>query len=853
MRDVFDGHRDSLDGCRRHRHFRRVNFIVGVLLCAFDVARASDLTEEVEPLNGFVANEGQWDSSIRFGARYNSTVLVVTADALMLSRVSDDSHFESVRLSPVGSNGPFTSTGERVLPTLHHFYLGADPDHWVRDARGFEQVRIAEFWPGADLIVRKSESGFHYDIDSKSNGARVFEFAYEGGDDAIVKQDGDLEIGTPFGRMLHRAPRAWATADLDRPVSARFVLTGDHRFAIAVEESSSSYYIDPGIEWSTLLGGTQFIPNAAQPKGTRVRTIKVLEDGSTLCGGETGHADFPITAGVLQSTIAGAPLDMFVTRLTADGGAIVFSTFIGGKFFSFPPGGSGIDTLAWLEQIEDEILVVGETGSPDFPSTPGALSTPWAFFHQAVALRLSVDGSTLLSSAKVGMGANGGGGVLGGAVDERSRIGIAGYSFGPGLLSTPNAHDPVFSGGSDGFIFVMSSDLGSLAYGTYVGGSSTDSIGRLVLCGDDLTFVGVTQSSDFPTTPGSFDTVKSGFSDSVIGRINVKTGSLQWSTFFGSSVSDGANDVELDQFGKIYVVGSTGVGSIDFPTTPGSLMSQPWVPDGQQGFVTCFTPNATGLVFSTLFGGVSIDKVVRVDIDDDGFVNFLGDSGSGNGLLQTTKGAYQENWQSSSTHLFVSRLLRDGRTLAYSTGFGGNGQHDALAFDAAEDGSITFATTPFATDYPLTPGAFDTQLLPPTGKCGVGRLDILPTGVTRIGASTAGCAGRLAAGVIQSPTAGAKNFELTCTRGPANLSGWLLIATQLAPVPISVLGASLYVDPATAVLVPVSTDEYGFTRTKFPLRASSLGTTACVQYVFQDPCAFGGISASTALEIVVQP
>lgn len=827
--------------------------MVVLLLCLFDAAQCADVARDVEPLCGFVANEGQWDPSIHFVARADSVSLVVTRDDVRLSRMSADGRCEFVRLFPVGSDGPFASSGEWALPTLHHFYLGADPEYWVRDARGFEQVRIADFWPGADLILRKSDSGFHYDIDSKSHRARVFEFAYEGGDDAVLTSGGDLEFETPCGVMMHRAPRAWTTADPDRPVSAHFTLTGTRRFGIAVEEAPSPYLIDPGIEWSTLIGGTQFIPNAAQPKGTRVRSVHVLGDGSTLCGGETGHVDFPITSGVFQSSIAGAPLDMFVTRLTADGGAIVFSTFIGGKFFSFPPGGSGIDTVAWLELVDDEIFVVGETGSPDFPSTPGAVSTPWAFLNQAVALRLSCDGATLLGSAKIGLATSGNGLVHGGAVDKNARMGIAGSTFGSGLVTTPNAFDNTHNGSSDGYAIVLASDLGSVEYGTYLGGASSDSIGRIMVDGDGLTFSGSSQSSDFPTTPGGFDTVKSGFSDAVIGRINVKTGSLQWSTFFGSSVSDGANDVELDQFGKIYVVGSTGVGSIDFPTTPGSLMSQPWVPDGQQGFVTCFTPNATGLVFSTLFGGVSIDKVVRVDIDDDGFVNFLGDSGSGNGLLQTTKGAYQENWQSSSTHLFVSRLLRDGRTLAYSTGFGGNGQHDALAFDAAEDGSITFATTPFATDYPLTPGAFDTQLLPPTGKCGVGRLDILPTGVTRIGASTAGCAGRLAAGVIQSPTAGAKNFELTCTRGPANSSGWLLIATQLAPVPISVLGASLYVDPATVVLVPVSTDEYGFTRTKFPLRASSLGTTACVQYVFQDPCAFGGISASTALEIVVQP
>ena len=106
-------------------------------------------------------------------------------------------------------------------------------------------------------------------------------------------------------------------------------------------------------------------------------------------------------------------------------------------------------------------------------------------------------------------------------------------------------------------------------YSTYLGGGysdyghdvSVDTSGQAVV-------VGITDSTDYPTTSGAYQAVKYGFSDIFISKFDQDGSGLVFSTFLGGSSSEDYARVVLDSVGNIYVTAYTL--SSDFPTTAGA-------------------------------------------------------------------------------------------------------------------------------------------------------------------------------------------------------------------------------------------------------------------------------------------
>jgi hypothetical protein len=77
--------------------------------------------------------------------------------------------------------------------------------------------------------------------------------------------------------------------------------------------------IDPGLDYSTFLGGT----------GPDVGNGIAVRDGNAYVTGATSSADFPTTPGAFDTSFNGA-IDAFVTKLNRSGSALAYSTFLGG-------------------------------------------------------------------------------------------------------------------------------------------------------------------------------------------------------------------------------------------------------------------------------------------------------------------------------------------------------------------------------------------------------------------------------------------------------------------------------------------------------------------------------------------
>ena len=148
------------------------------------------------------------------------------------------------------------------------------------------------------------------------------------------------------------------------------------------------------IVYSTYLGGSGDEFSYSSP------TIAVDPSGNAYVAGTTTSTNFPTTAGALQTHYGGGSSDAFVAKLDPAGSALVYSTYLGGSSYD------GAYLSPRVDQ-QGSAYVAGDSGSPDFPLTPGPFSTspqyPALFttFGELFVSKLSSDGSSLVYSTRL--------------------------------------------------------------------------------------------------------------------------------------------------------------------------------------------------------------------------------------------------------------------------------------------------------------------------------------------------------------------------------------------------------------------------------------------------------------------
>jgi hypothetical protein len=804
--------------------------------------RSSILREQVDGTAAFIKNDGQWPARACFVARSTGGRIVVEPLAISLEwdAGGQGPRASQLRLEFENANEGVVPVGLDELPTQFNFLLGSDPQRWRTSVQAYRRVLIDDVYAGVDLQIRSSEASLEYDV-LVEPGASVDGVAVwcDGAVGLSIDPDGALIIATPRGSVRQPAPATWELApDGSRQARAcRYRLLGSNRFGFLVEgwSENSPLVIDPGLEWSTYLGGAGH---------DRPHTVALTDNGDVVIAGETESSNFPATPGVLDPSCnsAASCADAFVSRLSADGKTVVYSTYLGGIL--------GDRVVALAVSADDDVTLIGWTNSADFPVTSGALNQGNG---QVFVTRISHDGSLLILSARFG------GSILevplGGLLDASGNIVVYGYTASADFPTTGGALDSIQNQNSDGFLARLSADGSQLLYGSYLGGDGPDSINAAMIEPSGRLVIAASGGADGPrfppATPGAFDTT---YNSIYIARLSPDWSAVDTATFLGGISGERANALASGPNGTVVVAGFTY--SPDFPVTPDAIQKIAPSTLATSGFVTCFNSSLSALVFSTYLGGGPTAEVCSVDVDVSGQVTVAGRTDGG--TFPVTPGALDVN--PVGVDCFVSRISPDGRRLDYSTFLGGSlGEafsppEAELAVDPL--GSAIIATHSNSTDYPVTPGAFQGTLAGGLDAA-VTRLDMLPTGVSKFGTSTPGCLGPLAAGVTSMPQAGSDDFAVTCTAAPLGSTQGLL-ALSLASLPVSqtALGTQLWLDPFHLfALVPAKSVGAGFSTVglRIPGGPAAIGLKAFAQFLWKDPCGPAGWSASNALHIVVQP
>jgi hypothetical protein len=356
---------------------------------------------------------------------------------------------------------------------------------------------------------------------------------------------------------------------------------------------------------------------------------------------------------------------------------VTFSTYLGGSAGSdFFPIESG---FALAVDPSGNIFVAGITPSGDFPTQSPAQPSS-AGIYDAFITKYNPSGSALLYSSY--FGGNDEDRIVSISLGPSNEIFASGFTLSTNFpLMTPL--QTTLNGFNDAFIAKFSS-TGALAYSTYLGGSSAEACLFIKNQGTDVvTFAGSTQSVDFPV----FNAIQgnnAGGSDFFLGKLNMATNTLVFSTYFGGTFNDSMilSTAAVDDAGNIYIGGTSG--SIDYPTTVGAFQTESGGSD--EVVITKFNSLGNAIFYSTYIGGNLIDDADGLTIDSSGNAYVTGFTRSAN---YPVKNAVQPVLKDPDS--FVTKLNATGTDLVFSTYLGGLNleRGSAVATDAAGNCYVT--------------------------------------------------------------------------------------------------------------------------------------------------------------------
>lgn len=601
----------------------------------------------------FEQNQGQTSEEVQFLSRSLGYTLFLTHNEAVLSfwpSTNQKSRNAVLKMKFLGANPNPSSTGLFEVPRKSNYFFGNDPRQWHTNIVNYAKVRYQDVYPGIDLVYHGNKNQLEFDF-LLAPGAqpRNIQLRFAGADHVqIDPRSGDLVL--VVGKQEVRLPK----------------------------------------------------PGVYQPEST----ADSMPDSQI----QPAHRHF-IEARYVIGTHNRVSFDVArydVTRPLVIDPAITYSTYLGGSSNDY---GDAIATDA-----SGNAYVVGYSSSTNFPTTTGAYQTQCGSCggsnSNAFITKLDATGTTLIYSTYLGgSGTDYGNGIT---VDAAGDVYVVGQTTSKNFPVTSSAFQKTCSNncsGSDVFVSELDPSGSSLVYSTYLGGEGSDQGNAIRLDSSGNAYItGFTQSTNFPVTPGAFQTTCTcaGKADAFVTALNPIGSALVYSTYIGGSSTDVAYAIDLDSSNNAYITGYTE--STNFPTTSGAFQIRPGAL--QTAFVTKLNSTGTALIYSTYLGGHNSNTTpceacgtsIAVDSSGDAYVSGL----TAESNFPITRGAFQTKFRSSSNghDAFITKFNSTGTALVYSTYLGGTRDDGAVGIAVDGSGNVWVKGNTESTDFPITTGAF---------------------------------------------------------------------------------------------------------------------------------------------------
>jgi hypothetical protein len=643
---------------------------------------------------GFVKNAGQLQGVARYYAIGENSAVFFEPSSVVLDHrpTSPLERGVALRVEFPGAHArPKLEVGE-PSESRRNAFLGSDPSRWRTGVATYGEVRYVGVASGADLVYRMADGRLKYDL-VLAPGAELSKavLRYRGAESLSIDGDGGLVVHSGTAELREEPVFMYQEIGGQRVVvrgGYRVVSGNEFGFWAASYDRSLPLVVDPGLMWSSFVGGN----------GTDyLHAVATDASGNVYVVGMTNSTNYPVTSGAYQSTMAGGN-DVVVTKLKADGSGAMWSTCLGGS--------GNEEANGVVVDANGNVYVCGYTYSSDFPVTSGAFRTTHTDGRtDPFVTKLSPSGGTLVYSTYLGGDSDDQAVTI--AVNSSGEAVVGGSSGSSNFPTTPGVVKPTFSpnflNGADGFVTKLNAAGSGLVYSTFVGSNSgTESVSGVALDVNGLAvLVGATLSTDFPTTAGAFDQTHNGDWDCVVAKLNSGATAYLFSTFLGGSGSDEGYGVAVDGAGYVYVTGRTM--SPEFPVTSGAVQRN-YRNGPYDAFVTKLNPDGRALSYSTYLGGTGADYGRDVVVSAGGQACVAGltlstDFPTTSGAFQTTTGG---GWDA-----FTTTLSATGSSLAYSSYLGGSGSEAAHGLALKPNGQAVLVGLSDSANYPTTSGAFD--------------------------------------------------------------------------------------------------------------------------------------------------
>ena len=691
-----------------------------------------EVTHEHSIHHAFTENLGQWNERILFKSQFDGGNLWVQQQKMVFhlqdfsaiheahAAANSKTKFKEpvikqtvVHLNFVGSND--VSEIEKAQPTqaYQNFFIGNDASKWASEVHGFSEAIMKDLYDGIDLKLIEQEEQLKYEFHVKpGTDPNQILLDYAGQSSLSLNKKGDLIIDTKLGKIIEQKPYAYQIVNGNvREVSCQFILEDSKvKFQLGKYNPNAVLVIDPVLIFATYCGS---------PTDNFGMTATYGYDGTAYSGGMIYGNAYPTpdnSAYDINSnfTVQDNPTygitDAFISRYTSDGTTMIWTTFLGGG-----DGVQGTETAhSMICDYQNNVYLYGATSSTDFPivggyqnAHAGGLPNSNHYFNgvyftnqgtDIFVAKISENGQDLLASTYMGGSSNDG---VNYKVSSGIYNSVAAYdsltlnygdqfrgeimldSIGNCIVAScsrstdfpmQTAFQSVIGGSQDGVIFKLSSDLSTLQWSSYFGGSDNDACYSVkVDSSQNIVFAGGTSSLDLFATPGSWQQVyNGGKADGFVVKLTPSGTVILASSYIGTSNYDQAFFVDIDREDNIYLVGQSAGGN--FP-----VINAPFVNPGSSQFLIKLDPNLIAPINSTVFGNGSSNinispSAFLVDICSNLYV-----SGWGANILQatplggmpTTPDAFQLS-PPDGFDFYLIVVEREMTGLLYGTYLGGN-------------------------------------------------------------------------------------------------------------------------------------------------------------------------------------
>lgn len=300
------------------------------------------------------------------------------------------------------------------------------------------------------------------------------------------------------------------------------------------------------------------------------------------------------------------------------------------------------------------------------------------------------------------------------AFDSLGSLYGGGIVFASGYPFTTGAYDTTWNGGVDIGITKFTPDGSDLEYSTYIGGNGDEAPSSLIINkNNELVILGLTGSSNYPTTSTAIDTTFNGGNsqtflsnglsfpngtDIIVTILNEDGTALVGSTYLGGSENDGLNnntalgynygdivrgEVIVNDDNEIFVSSSTQ--SQDFPTLN---PLQPAHGGGQDACIFSMSADASTIMWSTFLGGVTQDAGYGLKLDGNQDLYVVGGTNSLN--FPTRPGAINPVFLGGQADGWIAKISGLGNTLIHSTFIGTNEYDQSYFVELDNNGDVYF-------------------------------------------------------------------------------------------------------------------------------------------------------------------